>query len=51
MGMHKLSANLMWAYLIGHALVAVAHHALGDDIFSRMFWVKRRPTHATVPAE
>ncbi|MGD0564749.1 MAG: cytochrome b/b6 domain-containing protein [Roseiarcus sp.] len=51
MGMHKLTANLMWAYLIGHALVAVGHHALGDDIFSRMFWVKRRPTHATVPAE
>ncbi|MGD0188857.1 MAG: cytochrome b/b6 domain-containing protein [Roseiarcus sp.] len=51
MGMHKLSANLMWAYLIGHALVALVHHALGDDIFSRMFWVKRRRTHATVPAE
>jgi cytochrome b561 len=41
----------MWAYLIGHALVALVHHALGDDIFSRMFWVKRRRTHATVPAE
>jgi len=51
MGVHKLSANLMWAYLIGHALVALVHHALGDDIFSRMFWVKRRRTHATVPAE
>jgi len=51
MGVHKLSANLMWAYLIGHALAALAHHALGDDIFSRMFWVKRRSTHATVAAE
>jgi hypothetical protein len=51
MGMHKLSAKLVWAYLIGHALVAVAHHALGDDIFSRMFWVKRHPRRATVPAE
>jgi cytochrome b561 len=51
MGVHKLSANLMWAYLIGHALVAVLHHALGDDIFSRMFWVKRRSRQATVPAE
>ncbi|MGD0639289.1 MAG: cytochrome b/b6 domain-containing protein [Roseiarcus sp.] len=51
MGMHKLSANLMWAYLIGHASIALIHHALGDDIFSRMFWVKRRQTHATVPAE
>ena len=51
MGMHQLSANLMWAYLIGHALIAVVHRALGDDIFSRMCWVKRRPTHATVPAE
>jgi cytochrome b561 len=51
MGVHKLSANLMWAYLIGHALVAVLHHALGDDIFSRMFWVKRRSRQATVAAE
>ena len=51
MGVHKLSANLMWAYLIGHALAAVLHHALGDDIFSRMFWVKRRSRQATVAAE
>jgi len=51
MGLHKLSANLMWAYIIAHASVALVHHALGDDIFSRMFWVRRRQTHATVPAE
>ena len=51
MGVHKLSAILMWAYLIGHALTALARHALGDDVFSRMFWVKRRPTHATIAAE
>ncbi|HEY1943838.1 MAG TPA: cytochrome b/b6 domain-containing protein [Roseiarcus sp.] len=42
LGLHRLAANLMWAYLIGHATVAVLHQALGDDIFSRMFWSKSR---------
>jgi len=42
LSVHKLSANLMWAYLVGHAGIAVLHHLLGSDIFSRMFWNKRR---------
>lgn len=41
---HKLLANLMWAYLIGHAAMAVLHHLLGSDIFSRMFWRARTVT-------
>ncbi|MBV8663819.1 MAG: cytochrome b/b6 domain-containing protein, partial [Hyphomicrobiales bacterium] len=44
LGLHRLAANLMWAYVIGHASVAVLHQALGDDIFSRMFWPRRRKT-------
>ena len=44
LGLHRLVANLMWAYLIGHASVALLHQALGDDIFSRMFWFKSRRT-------
>jgi len=41
LGLHRVAANLMWVYLIGHALAALAHQALGDDVFSRMFWFKR----------
>ena len=41
---HKFVANLVWAYLFGHAGLAVLHSLLGSDIFSRMFWVRpRRP--------
>lgn len=40
--LHKLIANLMWAYLIGHAGLACLHHLLGSDILSRMFWIRRR---------
>ncbi|MDR3374062.1 MAG: cytochrome b/b6 domain-containing protein [Ancalomicrobiaceae bacterium] len=36
--LHKMTANLMWAYLIGHAGIAVMHHLLGSNILSRMFW-------------
>lgn len=39
--LHKLIANLVWAYLIGHAGLAVLHHLFGSDIFSRMFWTRR----------
>ncbi len=43
--LHKLVANLMWAYLVAHAGVAVLHALLGSDILSRMFWIGRaRPT-------
>jgi hypothetical protein len=48
LGLHKLFANLMWAYLIGHASLAMLHAVLGDDILARMFWLRRRKTS---PAE
>jgi hypothetical protein len=40
--LHRGVANLMWAYLIGHASLAVLHHMAGSDIFSRMFLAPRR---------
>jgi cytochrome b561 len=42
LGLHKLFANFMWAYLIGHAGAALLHTLWGDDILSRMFWLKRK---------
>jgi cytochrome b561 len=42
LGLHKLFANFMWAYLIGHAGVAIVHAILGDDVLSRMFWLRSR---------
>ena len=44
---HRLFANLMWAYLVAHAGLAVLHHLLGSDILSRMFLPRRR----RLPAE
>lgn len=52
MGLHSLAGNLMWAYVIGHALMALAHQLWGDPVFARMFW--RRPARRRVsiaPAE
>lgn len=50
LAVHELAGNFMWAYLIGHAAMAVLHQALGDDVFSRMFWrrpgVRREPVSA-----
>jgi len=37
LNIHKLFANLMWAYLVVHAGLGVLHYLLGSDIFSRMF--------------
>ncbi|MHB1590637.1 MAG: cytochrome b/b6 domain-containing protein [Sulfuricella sp.] len=34
---HKLIANLMWAYLIGHAGLAVLHQFVGQPILKRIF--------------
>jgi cytochrome b561 len=48
---HKLAGNLMWAYLIAHALAALLHEARGDRVFARMFWVRRRRHTHTAPAE
>lgn len=35
---HETLSALMWAYLIGHAALAVIHHLIGHPIFARMFW-------------
>ncbi len=40
LSLHKLIANLVWAYLFAHAGLAVLHHVLGSDILSRMFWTR-----------
>ncbi len=47
----KLAGNVMWAYLIAHAMAALAHEARGARIFARMFWVRRRRHTHTAPAE
>ncbi len=49
MALHQLVANLMWAYLIGHAGLAALHHLLGSDILRRMFWIGRGVTITTRP--
>jgi len=41
LALHRLLANLMWAYLIGHGAMAVLHHLLGSDVLRRMFWIRR----------
>lgn len=47
--LHKVLANLTWAYLIGHAGLALLHHLLGSDIFSRMFWKRGQSLGASRP--
>ncbi len=42
LSLHRLLSNVMWAYLIGHAAMALLHHILGSDILSRMFWYRTR---------
>jgi cytochrome b561 len=51
MGLHSLAGNLMWVYLIGHASMAVLHQLAGDEVFSRMFWFRRRARQIQAPAE
>jgi cytochrome b561 len=34
---HKLIANLMWAYVVGHAGLAVLHQLAGHEVLQRMF--------------
>ena len=34
---HKLLANLMWAYVIAHAGIALLHQAQGRQVLQRMF--------------
>jgi cytochrome b561 len=42
LGLHKLFANFMWAYLIGHGSLAILHALWGDDILPTMFWLRSR---------
>jgi len=35
--LHKAIANLMWAYVIGHAGLALLHQATGHPVLKRMF--------------
>lgn len=39
---HELLANLVWAYLIGHAALAVLHHVMGEASLTEMW--STRPT-------
>lgn len=34
---HKIVANLMWAYVVGHAGLAVVHQFAGHPVLQRMF--------------
>lgn len=40
MTIHHLFANLVWAYLIGHALLALVHHVAGQSSLARMWSVR-----------
>jgi cytochrome b561 len=42
--LHQVAANLMWAYLIGHAGMALLHHRRGDATLRRMFTLRRLST-------
>ncbi len=46
LSLHKLLANLTWAYLVAHAGLALLHHAFGGDIFSRMLLDRREVPEA-----
>ena len=41
MSLHRVIANLMWVYLVGHAGLAALHHLLGSNILRQMFWISR----------
>lgn len=34
---HKLLSNLVWAYVVGHAGLAVLHQATGHRVLQRIF--------------
>lgn len=36
--LHKAAANLMWAYVVAHAGLAVLHQMAGHRVLQRMFW-------------
>lgn len=37
---HKLLANLTWAYVITHAGIALLHQMQGHGVLQRMFWLR-----------
>jgi cytochrome b561 len=39
--LHQGAANLMWAYLLGHAGMALLHQRRGEGILGRMFSLRR----------
>lgn len=41
MAVHHLLANLVWAYLIGHALLGLVHHVAGESSLATMWSLKR----------
>lgn len=38
LGVHELFSKLVWAYLVGHAGLAVLHEIAGHRLFRQMFW-------------
>lgn len=38
LGVHEASSKLVWAYVIGHASLAVLHEVAGHRLFRQMFW-------------
>jgi cytochrome b561 len=51
LGLHQLAGNFMWAYLIGHASMALLHQALGDKVLSRMFGFGPEDRRSAAPAQ
>lgn len=37
LNLHRLFGNLMWAFLVGHAAIAVLHQAKGHSVLQRIF--------------
>ena len=38
LGVHELFSKLVWAYLVGHAGLAVLHEMAGHRLFRQIFW-------------
>lgn len=47
---HKIVSNLMWAYVLGHAGLAVVHLIAGHGTLGRMFGRGAGPLPARGPA-
>lgn len=46
---HKAAGNLMWAYIVGHATMALLHHFFGEDTLVKMFWLGHRSSRNAEP--